>query len=308
MLLTIEDMVKLLRDSVNIQNSKLPVLDENGEPTLDEDGNIIYGVVDSAYLDMTDEDIQLYIKLGCSRSNPTISDLSEIEEGMQYPIILLSKIELYRKLAVIKADKIDLVADNNNQLKQSQRFDHYMKLAEDAKQEYEFWLENEDASSNTVESYNVLLGKRHYSHRNYELQQTPKVKVSIANITSDSADVAWSVSNVSKFGCYKVFFSTKPIVDLYKEGALALDKVNEGAKLVKNTYNIRNNTYKLKGLEAETQYYLAVFCIERNQVFGVKEISFTTLEEFKEEEEIEIPSVDETPTDTPNESEEEVNG
>ena len=308
MLLTIEDMVKLLRDSVNIQNSKLPVLDENGEPTLDEDGNIIYGVVDSAYLDMTDEDIQLYIKLGCSRSKPTISDLSEIEEGMQYPIILLSKIELYRKLAVLKADKIDLVADNNNQLKQSQRFDHYMKLAEDAKQEYEFWLENEDASSNTVESYNVLLEKRHYSHRNYELQQTPKVKVSITNITSDSADVAWGVSNVSKFGCYKVFFSTKPIVDLYKEGALALDKVNEGAKLVKNTYNIRNNTYKLKGLEAETQYYLAVFCIERNQVFGVKEISFTTLEEFKEEEEIEIPSVSDTPTDTPNESEEEVNG
>ena len=83
MLLTIEDMVKLLRDSVNIQNSKLPVLDENGEPTLDEDGNIIYGVVDSAYLDMTDEDIQLYIKLGCSRYDPSISDLSELEEGMQ---------------------------------------------------------------------------------------------------------------------------------------------------------------------------------------------------------------------------------
>ena len=124
MLLTVKDLIGLLRSSVNIQN-------EESE------------VQDPAFLTMTDDDIELFIKLGVSRAYPNITDLGDLPDGSEYPIILLAKIELYTKLAVIKADKVDMGADNYNYLKQSQRFDHYMKLVSMAREQYESWLENE---------------------------------------------------------------------------------------------------------------------------------------------------------------------
>ena len=124
MLLSIDELVKILRSSVNVQS-------EESE------------VVDPAYLQMTDDDIKLFIKLGVSRAYPTVTDLALLPSGSEYPIVLLAKIELYLKLAVIKADKIDMGADNNNYLKQDQRFQHYMKLVEEARAEYESWLDNE---------------------------------------------------------------------------------------------------------------------------------------------------------------------
>ena len=98
MLLTVKDLIGLLRSSVNIQN-------EESE------------VQDPAFLTMTDDDIELFIKLGVSRAYPNITDLGDLPDGSEYPIILLAKIELYTKLAVIKADKVDMGADNNNYLK-----------------------------------------------------------------------------------------------------------------------------------------------------------------------------------------------
>ena len=120
MLLTVEELVKILRSSVNVQ---VPI-EEGSEETIN----------DPAYLSMTDDDITLFIKLGVSRAYPNVTDLSELPSGSEYPVTLLAKIELYLKLAVIKADKVDMGADNNNYLKQSQRFAHYMKLVEEARQ------------------------------------------------------------------------------------------------------------------------------------------------------------------------------
>ena len=55
MLLTVEELVKLLRSSVNVQSEETEV-------------------TDPAYLTMTDDDIELYIKLGVSRAYPDIDD------------------------------------------------------------------------------------------------------------------------------------------------------------------------------------------------------------------------------------------
>ena len=274
MLLTIEDMIKLLRSSVNIQYT--------------EDG-----VSDSAYLSMTDEDIKMFIKLGCSRAFPNISDLEELEEGSEYPIVILAKIELYLKLAVIKSDLIDLGADGAY-LKQSQRFDHYMTLVEEARQEYNSWVENESIGNNTVSSYNVLLSKRHYTNRNYELTPTPKVLLKIENITNNSVELHWKVSNTSHFGRYKVYISESPIIDICKDGAKLEDKVVDGAKLVKITSNIRDSHIRLDNLLPNTNYYVAVASVERNLVFGFSEKSFTTLEEYQEEDNFEIGGSEDT--------------
>ena len=268
MILTVDEMVTILRSSVNVQFA--------------EDG-----VIDSAYLTMTDDEIKLFIKLGCSRVYPELTDLRDLEDGSEYPIVLLAKIELYSKLAVLKADKIDLVADNNNQLKQSQRFDHYMKLVAQAKAEYDSWVEDTTSGAiGGVQSYNVLLANRHHTRRNYELTQAPKVKLNIDTVSNDSIDFSWSVSNTSHFGRFKVYLSTSPIIDMYRDGAKAEDKISKEATLIKSTSNIRNNYHRVTGLLPNTAYYVAVISVERNLVFGYAEKSVTTLEEFVEEDEV----------------------
>lgn len=268
MLLTVEDLIKLLRSSVNVQS-------ENME------------VIDPAYLTMTDDDIQLFIKLGVSRAYPDVTDLSDLPSGSDYPIVLLAKIELYTKLAVLKADKVDMGADNNNYLKQDQRFKHYMALVEEAREQYNHWLDNEGLNGGAgVCSYDVLLSNRHYTQRNFEKQATPKVSLKIDQVTSDGVYFHWGVSNTSHFGRFKVYISKKPIVDMFKDGATYDKKINADAKLVVSTQNIRNTYHCVENLDSGTTYYLAVISIERNQVFGYFETSFNTLEELSLEEEV----------------------
>lgn len=268
MLLTVEELVKLLRSSVNVQSEETEV-------------------IDPAYLTMTDDDIELFIKLGVSRAYPDVSDLTDLPSGADYPIILLSKIELYTKLAVMKADKVDMGADNNNYLKQGQRFDHYMKLIAEARQQYNDWLENEGVNGGQgVTSYDVLLSKRHYTHRNFEKQVTPKVSLKIDQVTSDSVDFHWGVTNTSHFGRFKVYISESPIVDMHRLGATYNNKVSEEAKLLVSTQNIRNTFHSVGNLKPATPYYIAVISIERNQVFGYSEMSFTTLDVLPDEEEV----------------------
>lgn len=265
MLLTVNELISLLRNSVNVQSEES-------------------GVIDEAYLTMSDKDIELFIKLGVSRAYPSVTDLSDLPEGSEYPIVLLAKIELYQKLAVLKADKVDMGADNNNYLKQGQRFDHYMKLIAEAREEYESWLENEGQGE--VSSYDVLLSNRHYTQRNFEKQVSPKVSLKIDQVTSDSVNFHWGVTNTSHFGRFKVYISETPIVDMYREGITYDRKINEGATLILSTQNIRNTYHRVNGLKQGTQYYVAVISIERNQVFGYSETSFITLDELEEEEEM----------------------
>ena len=265
MLLTVKNLISLLRSSVNIQSEETEV-------------------IDPAYLSMTDDDIELFIKLGVSRAYPEVSNLDELPSGSEYPIILLAKIELYLKLAVIKADKVDMGADNNNYLKQSQRFRHYMALVEEVRFEYESWLDNE--GQGVLSSYDVLLSNRHYTQRNFEKQATPKVSLHIDSVTSDNVSFSWKVTNTSHFGRFKVYISKKPIVDPYKEGVTYDKKLSDEATLVVSTSNIKNVFHKVGNLEAETTYYIAVISIERNQVFGYSEKSFTTLSVLEDEDEV----------------------
>lgn len=279
MLLTVDEMVALVRSSVNVQ-----------VPTVDDEGNIT-SVCDPSYLSMTDDDIKLFIKLGVTRAYPDVEDLSDLPDGSEFALVLLAKIELYMKLAVVVAPKVDLGADNNNYIKQDQRFNHYMKLADSAKSQYDDWLENESTGANTVSSYDVLLSNRHYSSRNYEKQVTPKVKISIDEVFVDGVNFHWKVTNTSHFGRFKVYISDNPVVNMFADGASYLDKVNEESTLIKSTGDIRDTYHSVTGLEPEHTYYIAVFSIERNQVFGVQELSFTTLKEVEDEEDVSITSL-----------------
>lgn len=264
MLMTIDEMVSVLRSSVNIQ------IEESG-------------IIDPAYLTMTDEDIKLFIKLGVSRVYPEVSDLEMLPSGSEFPVVILAKIELYLKLATLKADKVDMGADNNNYLKQDQRFQHYMKLVGELRDEYQQYLDNE--GNGTVNTYDVLLSDRHYTNRNYEKQVTPVVSLKIHTVTSDTVNISWGVSNTSHFGRFKVYVSATPIIDMFSDGSTYQSKISGEPVLVLSTSDIRNNSHKIQGLSPDTTYFVAVISVERNQVFGYAEKSFTTLPELEDEEE-----------------------
>ena len=297
MLLSVSDLITLLRKSVNVS---IPVETPEGEETVVEDTN---------YLSMTDDDLTLYIKLGVSRAFPDVTRLEDLPEGSAYPVILLAKIELYSMLAVKRADKVDMGADNNNYLKQDQKFQHYMSLIKEAKEEYESWLDNEGQGS--VTSHDLLLSNRHYTLRNYGKQKVPKVLLYTDEIADGKVKLHWNVTDTDHFSQYKVYVSTKePCIDEFKEGAFYKDKLSDSATLVFSTFNIRNNHLTLNGLEEGVTYYVAVLSIERNQVFGFEQTKYEIpLSEEPEEPEIdnpvvEVPSDDkeETPEENPDEN------
>lgn len=265
MIFTVSELCNLLREAVNVQN-------EGAE------------IQDPAFLTMTDEDLTMFLKLGMSKVYPSVEDLADLPPGSDYPIILVSKKELYLKLAVVSAPLYDLTADNNNQIKRSQRFSHYMALAENAQLEYEDWVENGGGATvdpNTgiqgVTTYEVLRSKNHYSLRNYEHGLSPVVRVKIGEITTESVSFSWSSFNNDHFGKYLVYVSENPIVDPFRDGSKAEDKILDGATLVLSTWDFRNNHKRVEGLKPETEYYIAVFSIERNQLYGYKQVTFQTL-------------------------------
>lgn len=263
MILTVEELIKVLRESVNVQNGEEEVID----PLL---------------LTMSDEDLSLFLKLAVSRAYPQCSSLTELPEGADYPVVLLAKIELYTKLAVTKADKVDMGVDNNNYLKNDQRFQHYMKLVSAAKEQYDSWLENEGQGE--VSTFDVLLDRNHYTQRNYELQRSPKVSLVIDLVTADSVEFHWGVSGIRHFGCYEVYISEDLIFDVYRGGTTYKANLCEGAKRVVKTSNLRLQHHRITQLVAEKTYHIAVVSVERNQVYGFAEVVFDTLPELQEEE------------------------
>ena len=116
----------------------------------------------------------------------------------------------------------------------------------------------------------------------------PVVSIKVDNVTSDCFDLEWSVSNVSHFGKYAVYFSDTPIFNKYADGSDYHNHLieSESLKLIRETYDIRNATKHISGLEPNTHYYVLVIAQCRNGVWGSKEVSVATLEEVTVGEEI----------------------
>lgn len=268
MIFTQQELIQALRLAVNVDNQEQGV-----------DGR----------LNMTDEELMLFIKLGLSEVYPSCETLDDLPIGADYPIILVSKKELYLKLAVTYAPWYNIAAEGGNTLSRSQRFEHFMKLAENAQDEYENWQKTDgdidpETGISGVRTYDVRLNKNHYTERNYILAKAPVVRIKIAEVTNDSVSFSWSSAGNDHFGKYLVYISESPVVDMYLDGSRAENKIAEGATLVLSTMDFHNNYKRVSGLKADTSYYLAVFSIERNQRFGYKEKEFRTAEEFVAEE------------------------
>lgn len=252
--MTVDQMVKYLRLNVSIQ-------DPNGSAQ------------DSDYLSMTDDDIVLYMNTVLTRNFPEIPSLDYLPTECVYPVILLSKKELYYALATKESPLFDIGADNNNYLKRSQRFDHYMKLIAQVDKEYADYLENGGAGSNTLTSFDVLLSDRYATKRNYEKGVTPALVVYIGDATETTVELSWVVKNLSRFQDYKVYISKSPIVDLFNVSK----PIADDAKEVIIIRNVHQNRCRIEGLEPATDYYVAVSVTEKSQLTGYAQETFSTL-------------------------------
>jgi len=250
---TVDQMVSYLRMSVSVQ-----------DPT---------GTVqDSAYLSMNDEDIVLFMNIVLTRNYPEIPSLDYLPAECIYPIILLSKKELYYTLAVKEAPLYDIGADNNNYLKRSQRFDHYMKLIAQVDKEYTDFLENGGAGANTLTSFDVLLSDRYATKRNYEKGVIPALSLYVGEVTETSVEISWKVK-LSRFRDYKVYISESPILDLMNVSK----PVSADAKEVVTIRNVHQTSCRIEGLSPDTKYYVVVSTTEMSSLTGYKQDSFKTL-------------------------------
>ena len=257
-MLNINDLLALLKSSVIADNDDT-LVDDEGVSTI------------------TDETLMLYLKLGANRVMPEAESLEEIPEELYYALILAAKIAMYPMLAVSKANLVDLNADNNNRLTQSQRFSHYMDLLDKAQSEFKDWRDNESAEANTITPAEVILDNRHFTARNYRLQKTPVVKLKVDRVTTDSIEISWTASKITKFGYYLVYIGEALLIDIHQSGAYIRNKLTNDAKEVYKTSNPRDCHIRIENLEPDTDYHVAVVSVERNQVFGYKEKVVPTL-------------------------------
>ena len=251
--MTVDQMVAYLRMNVSIQ-----------DPT---------GTVqDSAYLSMTNEDILLYMNVALTRNYPEIPSLDYLPTEYIYPIILLSKKELFHALAIKEAPLFDIGADNNNYLKRSQRFEHYMKLIAQVDKEYKDYLENGGAGGNTLTSFDVLLSDRYATKRNYQKGVIPAPSLYVEGVTETSVEISWKVK-LSRFKEYKVYISKSPIVDLFNVSK----PIAEDAEEVITLKNVHQTTCRIEGLDPDTEYYVAVSATEMSSLTGYKQELIKTL-------------------------------
>lgn len=245
------EIVKYLRLNINIQNAD---------------------VTDTAYLSMTDEDIELYLSVVLTRDFPQVPSLDLIPNEDIYPVVLLAKKELYFTLASKDAPLYDLTADNNNQVKRGQRFEHYMKLIAAVDEEYNQYNEDGGAGTrNTLTSYDVLIPDRYMTKRNYEKGSVPTLSLRVVEVTDSTISLAWSV-NLSRFSHYEVYISTEQIYDEYA----VKDKVSPEAKLVAKIVDVHQNRCRIEGLLPDTVYHIMVSATEKSSLTGRAEIIVST--------------------------------
>lgn len=252
--MTVEQIIQFLRLSVFVQDKDKVVS------------------VDKAYLCMTDEDLLIYLNLALSRNFPEVPSLQYLPKESVFPVVILAKKELYYTLAVKEAPLYDIGADNNNYLKRSQRFDHYMKLIVQADKEYQDWLENGGADGGTVKSYSVTLSDRYGTRYNYENAAVPTVTLYVGTVTEDTIEFWWSVKNISRFYRYKIYVSKEPIVDLFN----LKSHIASGAKLVAEIKDIHQVHCRLTGLDLKTTYYIAVQAINMATFSGYAQVQVET--------------------------------
>lgn len=253
------DLVSFLRESCLIDDPEL--------------------VVDSNYLILTDEQLMTILLFANSRVNKGKYTIDNIPESSIYPIMLLSKKEIYHRLAGKYAPDYTIEGEAGT-LNISDRYTHFMDLAKQMEEEYQNYLEDIESNrdiSNT-DSYSdlargeVFISSRYQTQRNYRYSVAPKVKVKVDKVYTDKVEVSWNLKAINRFGSYKIYFSeVEPVIDVYNS-----NQISPNAKLIKHELDIHNNKTRITGLRPNTSYYLCIVVLEQNGLIGYDEVQFLT--------------------------------
>lgn len=249
----IEQLIKLLRDSIFIQDPEVSVVDED-------------------LLSMRDEDFIPILQMTLGKVDPHAT-LDDFPQDRVYPLILLSKIELYHRLAVKTAPKYSLTSATGVQLKRAEVFDHYYKLIEQCQSEWKHFMSTGGLTLTSADVVTeVTLDSRYFSQRNYNLASLPKVTLKVDEVYSDNVELSWKYT-VNKLAKFEIFLSKKPIYDKYSQD----QKVKPDAQKVAVIKDTHTNLCRIENLESDTKYYLLIVVEERNGLKGYSQVEFTTL-------------------------------
>lgn len=248
----IEQLIKLLRDSIFIQDPDVAIVDED-------------------FLQMKDEDFIPLLTMCLGRVDGKAT-LDNIKPDRLHPLILLCKIELYHRLAVKTSPTYSLTSATGVQLSRGEIFDHYYQLIEQCQSSYDTFIRTGGLTLSSEDVVTpILLDTRYFSQRNYNLANRPTVTLHLDNFYSTSCEISWSNISVTKFARFNVYVGKRPIYDKYTE---SIDK--ESQKIIE-IKDIHKTLLRIADLTPDTKYYVLVEVEDRNGLKGHSQIEFTTL-------------------------------
>lgn len=246
--MSIQEIINFLRQSILVQDPEIAPVDED-------------------FLSITEEDFVSLLQICLTKVDPK-DDLFSLKQENLYPLILISKKELYHRLAVKSAKDYSITSATGVQLKRGEVFDHYYQLIEETEQEYKNYL----ATGVPVQVGEVLISSRYFSGRNYALASKPQILLSLDNIYEDNVEVSWNLKRINKFAKYELYIGEKPIIDKYNKNAISKE-----ARKVSIFRDIHTTCFRISELKEDTEYYVLILVEERNGLQGYAELKFTTL-------------------------------
>lgn len=229
---------------------------------------------DSEYVSLTDKQLEDILRVSSSRLNTRVDALTE---NSLYPLLLLSKKEIYHRLAVKEAPLYDLESDTGK-LKRGSRFDHYYKLIMQINIEFQEWVRNEEANrdiSNTEMGNehshgDVFLMSRYHSSRNYKHMNRPKVHITHSVVKGNLLELKWKIQSIVRFHDTRIFLcENEEVIDVFDDYS-----INPKAKELHRFIDIKRDAIRITELKQGVVYYLAVVVREQNSLVGYEEMSF----------------------------------
>lgn len=244
--------------SIRADDTHLPVVND---PAYTFTQNELLDIIKEAFIAQCPEEVK-----------GNIEDVSVCDIPLKelHFTILLAKKEIYYRLATSTAPFYPIEAEGAS-LRKDYRFEHYMSLVRRIEQEY-VTLNSVRNQNLTVESHDIIIDKYHFTKRNYNVANSPEIKVEYLDVHEQYVDVAWSKFSVfgGLFFCYKIFLSDQEIFDEFE------NSISEKAECVCQINDIHRNKTRLKGLVAGKHYHLMIQSLDRNSLSGIVEVEFDT--------------------------------
>lgn len=242
-----------------------------------DDPNI---VEDSEFIALTDEQIQSILLISASKCRAKISNLKDED---LYKVVLVSKKEIYHRLALKSAPLYTIEGDAGS-LNRSDRFEHYYDLIAIVEEEYANYIKELEANrdvSNTdnygqnYTSGEVFLSSRYFSKRNISHANKPQVTLKQDKVYKDHVEVSWDIQRINQFKKLELYINKERVIDPYDLNNL----ITPTSTKLLESQDIHKNMIRIEKLEPLTTYYIAVVITEPNNLQGYSEIEITTLGE-----------------------------